>query len=108
MINKELKIIDQYRIYKHLGNCQIQFAVFLDSRKAFNTLDHNMLLHKLDHYGIIGETKQLFESYITNRQQFIQINDIRCNVNITNIGVPHGSSVLGPLLFNTYTYNLHK
>ena len=65
------------RIYNYLGNCQIPFAVFLDLSKAFDTLDHNILLHKLDHYGIRGVAKQLFESYITNRQQFVQINDIR-------------------------------
>ena len=51
--------------------------------------------------------KQLFESYITNRQPFVQINDIRSNVITTNIGVPHGS-VLCPLLFNIYINYLHK
>ena len=91
------------RIYNYLGNCQIPFAVFLDLSKAFDTLDHNILLHKLDHYGIRGVAKQLFESYITNRQQFVQINNIRSKVITTNIGVPQGS-VLGPIIFNIYIY----
>ena len=65
--------------YNHLGNCQIPFAVFLDLSKAFDMLDHNILLQKLDHYGIRGVAKQLFESYITNKQQFVQINYIRSN-----------------------------
>ena len=95
------------RIYNYLGNCQIPFAVFLDLSKAFDTLDHNILLHKLDHYGIRGVAKQLFESYITNRQQFVQINDIRSKVITTNIDVPQGS-VLGPILFNIYINDLHK
>ena len=76
-------------------------------RKRFDTLDHNILLHKLDHYGIRGVAKQLFESYITNRQQFVQINDIRSKVITTNIGVPQGS-VLGTILFNIYINDIHK
>ena len=91
------------RIYNHLGYCQVQFALFLDFSKVFDTLDHNILLHKLDHYGIKKVEKQLFERYITNRQQFVQINYIRSNVITTNIDVPQ-RSVLGPLLFNIYIY----
>ena len=49
------------RIYNHLS------PVFIDLKKAFGTLDHNILIHKLDHYGIIGVAKQIFDSYITNR-----------------------------------------
>ena len=90
-------------IYNNLGSCQIPFTIFLDLLKAFDMLDHNILLHKLYHYCIRGVAKQFFECYITNRQQFVQINYIRSNVITTNIGVPQGS-VLGPLLFNIYIY----
>ena len=85
------------------GSCQIPFVIFLDLSKAFDTLDHIILLHKLDHYDIRGVAKQLFDSYITNRQQFVQMKDIISNVITTNIDVPQGS-VLGPLLFNIYIY----
>ena len=90
-----------------LGIVKFHFAVFVDLSKAFDTLDHNILLHKLDHYGIRGVSKQLFESYITNRQQFVQINYIRSKVITTNIDVPQGS-VWGPILFNIYINDLHK
>ena len=91
------------RIYNHPGSCQIPFAVFLDLSKAFDMLDRNILLHKLDRYGIRGVATQLVESYITSRQQFVQINYIRSNVITSNIGVPQGF-----LLFNIYVNVLHK
>ena len=75
--------------------------------RTLDTLDHNILFRKLDHYGIRGVAKQLFESYITNRQKFVEINYIRSNVITTNIGVPQGS-VLGLLLFTIYINDLHK
>ena len=89
------------RIHNHRGSCQIPFAFFLDLSKAFDTLDHNILLHKSLWYQRSGKTITVFESYITNSQQFVQINYIRYNVTTTNIGVPQGS-VLGPLLFTIY------
>ena len=60
-------------------------------------LDHNIILHKIDHYGIKRVGKNVFESYITIRQQCIQIKYIWSNIITTNIGVQHGS-VLDPLL----------
>ena len=61
------------RIYNYFGNCQIPFAVFLDLSKAFDTLDHNMLFHKLDQYDIRGVAKQLIKSYITNRNTLFKL-----------------------------------
>ena len=48
-------------IYNHLGNCQIPFAFSLDLSKVFDTLDHNIFLHKLDHYGIRGVANNYLE-----------------------------------------------
>ena len=49
------------RIYNYLGSCQIPFVVFLDLSKVFDTLDQNILLHKLDHYGIRGVAKHFLD-----------------------------------------------
>ena len=66
-----------YRLNLHItfiitsGIAKVPFAVFWDLSKAFDIIDHNIVLHKLDHYGIRGVEKHYFESYITNRQQGI-------------------------------------
>ena len=69
--------------------------------KAFDTLDHTILLKKLEHYGLEPSALQLLKSYLTNREQFVKIDDIKSNVLPINTGVPQGS-ILGPLLFIIY------
>ena len=53
---------------------EIPFSIFLDLSKAFDTLDHTILLQKLKHYGIYGKALHLCESYLTNRSQYVEIN----------------------------------
>ena len=73
----------------------------MDLSKAFDTLDHNILLHKLRHYGIKGSALSWFKSYLSNRYQYVEINGIKSNTQCLRTGVPQGS-VLGPLLFIIY------
>ena len=76
-------------------------GIFIDLRKAFDTINHAILLKKLQHYGIRGNVNDWFSSYLIGRTQTTQIADCISNKEITMTGVPQGS-VLGPLLFILY------
>ena len=76
-------------------------GIYLDLTKAFDTVDHEILLHKLSIYGIRGHTNDFFRSYLTSRKQFTYINNTKSTIRDINYGVPQGS-VLGPLFFILY------
>ena len=73
-------------------------AIFLDLKKAFDTVDYQILLGKLSQCGLGGSTNKFFESYLSKRQQFVYANDIKSNTRYITCGVPQGST-LGPILF---------
>ena len=80
-----------------INNGMHVMGVFIDLSKAFDTLDHKILIDKLEHYGIRGNAKRLLESYLIGRRQYTAINGISSERMHVLYGVPQGS-VLGPLL----------
>jgi retron-type reverse transcriptase len=76
-------------------------GIFLDLSKAFDTVNHQILITKLEHYGIRGKTKDWFISFLENRKQFVSIGSSVSDELVVPCGVPQGS-VLGPLLFLLY------
>lgn len=99
-----LEFID--RILKLLDNDQIPFSIFMDLSKAFDTLDHSILLHKLSYYGVTDSALHWFTSYLSDRVQYVDFLGTCSSTKNIHVGVPQGS-ILGPLLFLIYINDLN-
>ena len=99
-----MEVVDD--ISQAMANKKLTLGVFIDLSKAFDTVDHEILLQKMKIYGICGVELLWFKSYLTNRQQFVTIDDVISSLQYIKCGVPQGS-ILGPLLFLIYVNDMH-
>ena len=92
-------------IKESIDNGKYGCGIFIDLKKAFDTVNHKVLLTKLEHYGIRGALLKWFQSYLTDRKQYVFYNGVASEMEVITCGVPQGS-VLGPLLFLLYVNDL--
>ena len=92
------------KIFQALNEGKISLAIFIDLKKSFDTVDYDILLAKLEHYGVRNTELLWFNNYLRNRQQYIHLSSLAGQSNITSsklrckCRIPQGSC-LGPLLF---------
>ena len=94
-----LELMDRNINFMNQGFCPVN--IYLDLSKAFDSLNYDILLSKLKFYGIQSKALQLLKSYLSDRSQYVQIDNVKSNPHTVSCGIPQGS-VMGPLIFNIF------
>ena len=100
-----MSIIENIRT--RLNDNEFAIGVFVDMKKVFDTVDHEIPIRRLEHYGVRDAAKDWFCLYLANRKQFVSLNNHNSTIQKILARVPQGS-VLGTLLFLIYINNLHN
>ena len=95
------------KVNQALDSGKVLVGIYLDLKKAFDTVDHKILVDKLFKYGIRGNIFNWFKSYLSNRKQYVNWQGSNSEIETVSCGVPQGS-ILGPLLFILYVNDLSK
>ena len=92
-------------IYEMIDDNKVVFSMYLDFRKAFDSVDHSILLEKLHFYGVSGMAHKWFKSYLADRRQYVHISGTKSSLRMLSHSIPQGSN-LGRLLFLIYINDL--